>query len=206
MFLNSINNLPTGQTQEIKLRKSNINFRSTTNSLEKEPSEDKFEKERKSTGKKVAIGSVITLAALALIDEIACKGKYRKKLLGKAEEKAGEISDNNPITSQKPSRGFKSEGFKERQKAKRSENVKKAMENKKAQYQKAQRAKLASEGKLDFELKVGEDRIIVKKGEISECYNAHNQKWEIDNNTAPEFVEKIKNSIEKRIEEIIKKS
>ena len=44
----------------------------------------------------------------------------------------------------------------------------------------------------------------VKKGEIAECYNAHNQKWKINENTAPDFVEKIKEAIEKRINEIIK--
>ena len=65
------------------------------------------------------------------------------------------------------------------------------------------KTRLASEGKLNFEVNVGDNRIIVKNGEIAECINAHNQKWMIDDKTAPEFVEKINKEIDKKINVII---
>ena len=69
---------------------------------------------------------------------------------------------------------------------------------------KQKKAQLASEGKLNFEVNVGDNRIIVKNGEIAECINAHNQKWMIDDKTAPEFVEQVQKAVDDKIGLVIK--
>lgn len=205
MLLNSINSLSAEKAYEIGLKKSNINFRSSsTNSLERTPEEDTVEKKETSKGKKIALGSLAALGGLALVDVCFNKSRCLKKIFGRAEAKTDEIVGENLADNAKPTRGFKAESFKENLKTKRSERVRKAMDSKKLQAQKRLRKDLASKGKLDFELKIGNDRIIVKKGEISECYNAQNEKWAISKDTDPDFVQKIKKAIEERISEILK--
>ena len=100
MLLNSINSLSAEKAYEIGLKKSNINFRSSsTNSLERTPEEDTVEKKETSKGKKIAIGSLVALGSLVLIDVCFNKSRCLKKIFGRAEAKTDEIIGDSPIVS-----------------------------------------------------------------------------------------------------------
>lgn len=100
MLLNSINSLSAEKAYEIGLKKSNINFRSSsTNSLERTPEEDTVEKKETSKGKKIAIGSLVALGSLVLIDVCFNKSRCLKKIFGRAETKTDEIIGDSPIVS-----------------------------------------------------------------------------------------------------------
>lgn len=100
MSLNSINSLSAEKAYEIGLKKSNINFRSSsTNSLERTPEEDTVEKKETSKGKKIALGSLAALGGLALVDVCFNKSRCLKKIFGRAETKTDEIIGDSPIVS-----------------------------------------------------------------------------------------------------------
>ena len=99
MKINLITNTKTEKYYS-NLRKSNINFRSSsTNSLERTPEEDTVEKKETSKGKKIALGSLAALGGLALVDVCFNKSRCLKKIFGRAEAKTDEIVGGSPIIS-----------------------------------------------------------------------------------------------------------
>ena len=70
---------------QIKKQKS-VSFRAnSTNSLERNPQDDSFEKNGISTGAKVALGTVAVVGALAACDALFNKSKNLKKIFGIAD-------------------------------------------------------------------------------------------------------------------------
>ena len=69
------------KTNELSQKIKTVNFKSITNdTYTKSPKNDSFETKNINTGTKVALGGSLITGVLALIDQFALKGKYRKKL------------------------------------------------------------------------------------------------------------------------------
>ena len=97
--MNPINMTYVPETNEIVKKKiSNINFSSSaTNSLEKQPNEDSFEKKGMSTTGKVALGTVGLLGGLAALDAVFCKSKNLKKIFGIAQKEGGKVAEDTAV-------------------------------------------------------------------------------------------------------------
>ena len=78
---------------------SNVNFRSNTATNYSQISQEIEEKKGMSTLGKVAIGSVTTLGAVALIDQFVFKGKYRKRIFDMFKKEATSPSTSSSTTS-----------------------------------------------------------------------------------------------------------
>ena len=70
----------------------NLAFRATSNTLERIPQDDSFEKKGMGTGAKVTIGAAIILGLGIAGDFIFAKGKHVKKLLGMADDVEKKVS------------------------------------------------------------------------------------------------------------------
>ena len=223
MSIDSINSLSSKNSITLKKSK-NVNFRSQTNNLERAPQEDTLEKQGMSTGAKIAIATAVAAGLFAAGDAIFNHGKNLKKIFGKAEEVAKDSADDaargaEANVKDKPKARANAKERSERAKA-RKPKLKENRDRYRAKAEekailaeakkneeialKQKKAQLASEGKLNFEVNVGGNRIIVKNGEIAECINAHNQKWMIDDKTAPEFVEQVQKAVDDKIGLVIK--
>ena len=78
---------------------SNVNFRSNPVTNYSQIPQEIEEKKGMSTLGKIAIGSVVTLGAAALIDQFAFKGKYRKKIFDMFKKEATSTSTSGSTTS-----------------------------------------------------------------------------------------------------------
>ena len=78
---------------------SNVNFRSNTATNYSQIPQEIEEKKGMSTLGIIAIGSVATLGAAALIDQFAFKGKYRKRIFDMFKKEATSPSTSSSTTS-----------------------------------------------------------------------------------------------------------
>ena len=60
--------------------------------------------------------------------------------------------------------------------------------------------------KLNYELQVGTDKVVVENGLIKKCINAKGEEWHISEKTNKEYAQKIYDEVSKKSEEIMQKN
>ena len=80
-MLNSVNLNETGAITPVNSQNYNISYRGGTNSLERTPEADTYNKKKMGKGTKIALGTVGLAGVLITIDRLALKGRYTDDIL-----------------------------------------------------------------------------------------------------------------------------
>jgi len=80
-MLNSVNLNETGAITPVNSQNYNISYRGGTNSLERTPEADTYNKKKMGKGTKIALGTVGLAGVLIAIDRLALKGRYTDNIL-----------------------------------------------------------------------------------------------------------------------------
>lgn len=79
-----------------------VNFQAKkTNNLEVSPTADTLEKKGLSTVWKIALGIILAVGALALIDAFACEGKHLKQIFSSAKKEGTDLADDAARAAQR---------------------------------------------------------------------------------------------------------
>ena len=200
----------------------------SNNTLERMPESDYYDKQRKK--KTIGIIAGLILTAAAVVGGICWhKGKPAngeskeflermkdgwKELIGKGKKaaedgsgKVGEAADGAKSETEKAGETAARETKLETEKA-TGTAVKETAESTKPEAAAAnaevkEEITKELEKKLNYEIMVDDNKIIVKNGEIDYCINRHNQKWNIDDKTDPKYAQKIRNAVDTKSKAMI---
>ena len=205
-----VNEVPQTDTVET----TNVSCKANpNNTLERTPESDYYDKQRKKRTVGIIAGLILTAAAV--VGGICWhKGKPAegeskeflermkdgwKELIGKGKKAAEEGAERaDEAASEAKGKAEKaSETVKETAKSAKPEAAVASAEVKKEEIPEELKKK------LNYEIKVDDNRIIVKNGEIDHCVNGNNQKWVIDDKTDPKYAQKIRDAVDTKSKEII---